>query len=188
MTKSINATALANSDAAEDELSPVDIGHQVNDAGEEASPVDIGQQIDEAIEHFVSRYELPHTRDAYGGFEVPRSYEPGLGRGLIVHLGRRGAEASILQILVQTDRLTPAARWADMLQACNEWNTLQRWPKVYLVEGGPEAQGFQAGQLVCEASIDLTSGLNTAFLSDWINEMIGSSFDFWTWMTTEKGL
>lgn len=149
---------------------------------------EIGRQIDEAVQAFVDRYELPHARDASGGCEVPRSYEPGLGRGLTVHFGRRGLEETILQVLVHTDRIVPPVRWDDVLHACNEWNTMLRWPKVFLVESCPEPQGFHAGQVVCEASVDLKGGLNGSFLADWINEMVGQSFDFWSWMTTEKGL
>ena len=148
---------------------------------------DIQTLNDELIQQYLDHYELGFTRGDSGTFDVPRSYEPCLGRGLLVQLARRGEEGTVLEMLVSPDRTTPHPRWSDMLDACNEWNMVKRWPKVYLREVAPE-HGERQALIHCEASIALGAGVHWPLLKDWLDEMIGTTWDFWRWMTAERGL
>jgi hypothetical protein len=130
---------------------------------------------DEVIQRHLDKYELDYTRGPQGWFDVVRTYEPWLGRGVTVQIARCGPRDSILQILVIPDRRTPPARWPDMLDACNEWNALQRWPKVYIREARSDS-GRREGEVVAEASIDLGAGAAQALVAEWTDQMIGTSF------------
>ena len=148
----------------------------------------IAKEIDDVIEGLLDRYKLAYTRAADGSYELPRSYEAWLGRAVMVHISRHGIAGTILHVSVTPDRLTPEPRWDDVRDACNEWNALTLWPKVYLREEDPDAQGIRVGRVVGEGSLELKRGVHPAFLDDWINGMIGTNFDFWKWMTQVKGL
>lgn len=143
---------------------------------------------DEGLQSFIKRFGLAHTRDVDGGFELSRSYEAWLGRGVFLQFALRGQDRTVLQFLTTPDRTTPAQRWHDVLDACNEWNLSRHWPKAYFLEDVPEMHGNRVGQIAAEAAVDLGRGGDSAAVADWAADMVGAAFDFWHWLTTVKGL
>jgi hypothetical protein len=135
-------------------------------------PADTAEQVSEVLQAFVRHNALSHTRDADGGFELSRAYEPWLGREVFLQMSCRGADRSVLQVLTTPDRMTPLERWADVMSACNGWN-LGRWsPKAHFWEDMPEMHGNRVGQIVGEASVDVKRRVDPDFVSGWLNDAV----------------
>ena len=134
---------------------------------------------------FVTDREWRNLVDKDGDYLVEFSYDEDYGCELTLYLIASGEQNEILEIRISSSMRIPKERWGEAINACNIWNDMKRWPKVYLHVSNPDTD--TVGRIVCEGHIDLEQGIHQELLDSVISSYHRNANSFWRWLHSEYG-
>jgi hypothetical protein len=134
----------------------------------------------ELVKRVLRKLDVTFLTDSDGDFKIEFGRNDDSGLPVVAWIMIGGKD--VLQIRTHAEREIPRDQWGTAISLCNEWNTEKLWPKVYL---RPADEAIPA-LLICELSLDLSTGTFADQVAYQLRIAISASFEFFEWLHKEK--
>lgn len=88
---------------------------------------------------------------------------------------------STLDLLCHSDKDFTTKNLHALINLCNQWNSMRRWPKAYVIQKNNSVDKEVYGKIVLENSLSIQDEVNYAIILRAIQVFAKTSFEFWEW-------